>query len=377
MSKIIKISRRQDESVPAEAPAWPVPTLPSLLTYMMLAVLLIVMIGCGSGAGEQVDSLPASTAGGIITVEPHKPAPAPAQTQTQAQTDSREGAAERLLAAFDAGREFGIVSTLAGDEYQGRKTGSAGATAAAAYISAKFEALGLQPWTAAGLTSYYHPFSASGYLSDNVIGILPGSAPGGRYIILAAHYDHLGLDSSGQPFNGADDNAAGVAAVLEIANIFRQTGVAPSASIVFCAFSGEEEDQLGSAALGRQLVSAGLEDRVEMINIDGIGATGGDYFGVWDEGFAAAAPLVQALKQAGLQLGTPVKEEGTDIGSDAQSFDWSYEIPAVTVDWSWGSDPDAWHPYYHTIDDDADRIDGQVMAQATRVVILGLWGRAA
>ena len=196
-------------------------------------------------------------------------------------------------------------------------------------------------------------------------------------MLLGAHYDHLGLDNSGNAYNGADDNAAGIAAILEAASIFHQTGIRPASTIVFCAFSGEEEGELGSAALGNLIANAGLAANVEMINIDGIGAVGGDYFGVWDEGASNAAPLVRALEQAGLQLSTPVKEEGTDIGSDAQSFDWQYSIPAVTVDWSWGSDASVWHPYYHTIYDDSDQIDRQVMERATRVALLGLWLRSS
>jgi len=285
-------------------------------------------------------------------------------------------AAGRLLAALDAGREFSYLSSIADSRFQGRRTGTAGARAAADYIATQFSNLGLQPWAAAGFADYSVPFTSEGYQSENVIGVLPGNDPGGAFVILGAHYDHLGLDGSGRPFNGADDNAAGVAALLETATIFQQTGIRPKNTIVFCAFSGEEVGELGSAALGQLLVDTGIAARVEMINVDGIGATGGDYFGVWDEGASNAAPLVQALKQAGSTLGTPVREEGTDIGSDAQSFDWLYSIPAVTVDWSWGSDPSLWHPNYHTIYDTPDQINQAVMAQATKVALLGLWLRA-
>ncbi len=283
----------------------------------------------------------------------------------------------KLLAALNVENEFSLLNTLASDDYQGRKTGSAGARAAAGYISKQFSDLGLQPWAALGLSSFTQHFTSAGLESDNLIGVLPGKEPDAPYIILAAHYDHLGVNGNGQIYNGADDNAAGVAAVLETARIFHQTGIKPERSIVFCTFSGEEEDQLGSSALGQLIAQAGLDDRVEMINIDGIGATGGEYFGVWDEGASNAAPIVRALHQAGQTLNTPIKEEGTDIGSDAQSFDWQYSIPAVTVDWSWGNDPSIWHPYYHTIYDDADAIDQPILVQATRVALLGLWLRAS
>ena len=151
-------------------------------------------------------------------------------------SDNRKQTIEALLNSLDITREFSFLSTLAADSYQGRKTGSAGAEASADFISTEFTRLGLQPWTRIGLSSYKHHFIAGDTESDNVIAVLPGRNPDNAYVILAAHYDHLGLDVSGQPFNGADDNAAGVAAILEIANILQQTGLRPEKDIVFCAF---------------------------------------------------------------------------------------------------------------------------------------------
>jgi len=340
-----------------------------LPVFLFQVVLITFLAGCDGQAGLQVDTLPMPRTNHAFT-----PPPTQSTTATAPSAPTDPGLqADQLLASFNVNSEFTYLSTLAADEFQGRKTGSSGAQGAAAYIGTQFADLGLQPWTAAGLTTLGQDFTADGLESENVVGLLPAGNPDDSYIIFAAHYDHLGLDANGNAFNGADDDAAGVAAVLEAARVFQQTGIRPRKNIVFCAFSGEEEDQLGSAALGQQISTMGLSDKVEMINIDGIGAIGGSYFGVWDEGFAGAAPLVSALQQAGAALGTPVKEEGTDIGSDAQSFDWQYAIPAVTVDWSWGSDASIWHPYYHTIYDTPDQINQSVMGQATKVALLGLW----
>ena len=83
-------------------------------------------------------------------------------------------------------------------------------------------------------------------------------------------------------------------------------------------FSGEEEGELDARALGELVTNQGLAGSVEVINIDGIGATGKPYFGDWDEGAATAAPLAAALHQAGQSVGAEVQEDGTDIGSDAR-----------------------------------------------------------
>lgn len=346
-----------------------------LVTAMYISTILLIVTGCENEKGLSINAIPEpEPRHGFVPparqVEPAVTEPAPERP------DDAAAVMAQLLSSFSLERESAYLNILSSDEYEGRKTGTAGAKAAARYISSQFASLGLEPWTAVGLQSYIHPFTAAGVSGENVIGIIPGTSPDNEYVILAAHYDHLGLNSSGQAFNGADDNAAGVAAILEIAYIFRQTGTRTEKTIVICAFAGEEIGQLGSSALGQQIVTYGLGDSVEMINIDGIGATGGSYFGVWDEGFAGAAPIVGAIRQAGQLLSIPVVEEGTDIGSDAQPFDWDFSIPAVTVDWDWGSDPSMWHPYYHTIYDDPGNIDLSVMAQATRMALVSLWLRA-
>src|SRR4029434_6041301 len=88
----------------------------------------------------------------------------------------------------------------------------------------------------------------------NVIGILDGSDPSlkNETIVIGAHYDHLGLGGEGslapkegEIHYGADDNASGTAGMLELARFFSATGNRPRRTIVFMAFSGEEEGLLG------------------------------------------------------------------------------------------------------------------------------------
>lgn len=346
-------------------------------TLLALGIITALLLPAGcSGDGEQtaLPTTPIPSDSYNFSTGPRTAATTGAAPETPAPPAD---AIESLLGAYDVNLHLAQLTELASDKYQGRRTGSPGAEAAAAYVQAQFANLGLIPWAEVSPGSLLQHFSAAGLESDNVIGVLPGSVPGAGFVILAAHYDHLGLNSSGQAYNGADDDAAGVAALIETARILTQQKLTPRRTIVFCAFSGEEEGSYGAEALGSAISEAGLTDDVEMINIDGIGATGGDYFGVWDEGAAAAAPLVNILQQAGAYLGTPVVAEGTDIGSDAQPFNWQFGIAAVTVDWSWGSDPSVFHPYYHSIYDDVSAIDPTVLERATKVAILGAWLRAS
>jgi hypothetical protein len=114
--------------------------------------------------------------------------------------------------------------------------------------------------------------------SFNVVGILPGSDPNlkNETIVIGAHYDHLGLGGegslaprAGEIHHGADDNASGVAGLLELARMF-STGPKPRRTIVFIAFSGEEEGLIGSNYYVNHPIVP-LANTVAMINLDMIG----------------------------------------------------------------------------------------------------------
>lgn len=107
--------------------------------------------------------------------------------------------------------------------------------------------------------------------SRNVIGILKGSDPklSDEYIVIGAHYDHLGVDKNGQNYQGADDNASGTCGILEIAKAF-STSLKPKRSIIFMAFTGEEKGLYGSKYFTKHPY-APIEKIKVMINLDMIG----------------------------------------------------------------------------------------------------------
>ena len=143
------------------------------------------------------------------------------------------------------------VYTLAGDSLRGRKAGSEDAAKAAAYIVGQFEEMGLQPYFEEG---WYQPFERSGNTYKNVIGVIPGNDPvlKDEYIIIGAHYDHLGVMND-QIYNGADDNASGTATVIEMARILKSQQSDLKRSIIIAAFDAEEIGLWGSNYLSRQL----------------------------------------------------------------------------------------------------------------------------
>lgn len=153
--------------------------------------------------------------------------------------------------------------------------------------------------------TFYGDFKKKDFLARNVVGMIEGSDPDLRneYVLLSAHYDHLGI---GYPirgdsiYNGAMDNAIGVAALLEIAERFAGSAVKPKRSIVFLFTTGEEKGLLGSEFyVDRPLVP--LHKTIANVNIDGLS--------VFDR-FKSVVGIGAELSELGDILETVAEENG-------------------------------------------------------------------
>ncbi|WP_373330879.1 M20/M25/M40 family metallo-hydrolase [Salmonirosea aquatica] len=162
-------------------------------------------------------------------------------------------------AAPSAERISQHVKYLASDRMKGRGTGSRENDKAARYIIKQFRKLGLAPQ---GTDGYRQPFTAkvrrvvvpdSLRPTNNVLGFLNNDAP--YTIVIGAHFDHLGMGKQGsskapqpegQIHNGADDNASGVAGLLELARYFSQNAIKEPYNFLFIAFGAEELGLQGS-----------------------------------------------------------------------------------------------------------------------------------
>ena len=159
--------------------------------------------------------------------------------------------------------------TLASDEMQGRKPGTEGIEKAAQYIENEFNRIGLN--TFADLETYRQNFEHKGIKMFNVIGVLHGKSKKDEYVIVSAHYDHLGVKNSGEGdtiFNGANDDASGVTGVLALAEYFAKVG--NERTIVFVAFTAEEMGLVGSTYFGKGIDASKF---VAGINLELIGKT--------------------------------------------------------------------------------------------------------
>lgn len=146
-----------------------------------------------------------------------------------------------------------IINFLAHDYTEGRECGSHGGQLAAKYIRDNFEKYGLQPFCH---ESFYQPFMADSTTKGrNVVGYIPSSIFSDEYIIITAHYDHIGKIND-NIYNGADDNASGVTALLNLADMFgtmKKTKTGPDKNIIFVALDGKEKDMAGSIHFLKEL----------------------------------------------------------------------------------------------------------------------------
>jgi Zn-dependent M28 family amino/carboxypeptidase len=150
---------------------------------------------------------------------------------------------------FDSAQLLADLRILAADDMQGRQAGTPGGEKARAYVVERFKASGLEP--AGG--SFVHAFTFSSGRGDaaveraaaNVLGVVRGTAHPDRYIVVSAHYDHIGV-RNGEVFNGADDNASGTAALFAMARHFSVNR--PANSLLFAALDAEESGLRGARA---------------------------------------------------------------------------------------------------------------------------------
>lgn len=159
------------------------------------------------------------------------------------------------------------IAALSDDAMKGRKAGTEGAELAAQYIESEFKRIGLQPFFDSD--AYRQNFEHNEMGMFNVVGLLPGNSKKDEYIIVSAHYDHLGIKDEGEGdliFNGANDNASGTAAVISLAEYWANRAD-NERSILFVAFTAEEMGLIGSNHFGTQIdadhIIAGIN--IEMI----------------------------------------------------------------------------------------------------------------
>lgn len=255
----------------------------------------------------------------------------------------------------DAARQY--VSALADDTFEGRAAGTRGGRAAALYIVQELQSRHLRGAAAKG---FYQPFD--GGLS-NILAVVEGSDPElkKQYILVGAHYDHVGYGSSRNSFgplgyihNGADDNASGVAGLLEMAAAFARLPEPPKRSVLIAFWDGEEAGLLGSKYWAEH-PTVPLAQVVATINMDMIGRLRAGRLEVYGSRTSRGLRRLVSEQNAGVDL-TLAFETELKANSDHYSF-YNKQLPYLFVHTGLHSD-------YHRPSDDADKINADGVRQA-------------
>lgn len=153
------------------------------------------------------------------------------------------------------------LTTLASRKMAGRRTGSDGHRLSYQYIIKRFNDIGLLPWQGSYTQRFAHPKLGKRF-GTNVLGLIQGQSNSEQYIVVTAHYDHLG-GRGHHTYHGADDNASGVAMMLALATYLKDHE--PQVSVLFVATDAEEKGLLGSEQL---LASKTIDVKKVLLNIN-------------------------------------------------------------------------------------------------------------
>lgn len=304
---------------------------------------------------------------------------------------------ERALNTINRSSAEATINFLASDELQGREAGVHGSRVTSEYIASLLQWMGVSPLA----DSYFQPFDAyrkerqkKGRLEvhpdsiaklkqevhqklsmRSVLGMIPGKNTK-EYVIVGAHFDHLGIDPAldgDQIYNGADDNASGVSAVLQIARAFLASGQQPERNVIFAFWDGEEKGLLGSKYFVQTCPF--LSQIKGYLNFDMIGRNNKPqqpkqvvYF------YTAAHPvfgdwLKEDIRKYGLQLEPDYRAWENPIGG---SDNGSFAKVGIPIIW-YHTDG---HPDYHQPSDHADRLNWDKVVEITKASFLNMWKMA-
>ena len=249
-----------------------------------------------------------------------------------------------------------MMNYLASNDMKGRDSGSEGIEMAAMYIENYFKSYRLQPY----FETYRDTLSNFKKPAYNIVGMIEGNDPDlkDEFILIGAHYDHIGTikpENGDYIANGANDNASGTTAVLEMARYFG-TQKTNKRSLIFALFSAEEKGLLGSKHLAKKLKEEDL-NLYTMLNFEmtGVPLKGKDYF-VYITGYEMSNLAEVSNRYAGENLVgflPTAKEFNLYQRSDNYPFHEEFGVPShtfCTFDFTNFN-------YYHKVGDEPDLMD--------------------
>lgn len=275
-----------------------------------------------------------------------------------------------------------LVQVLASDSLEGRYTGTAGNLKAAYFIADEFKKAGLSP--VAGNNGYFQKVKPSWF---NVMGAIKGRSKPGQIIIFSAHYDHLGTTETNRHaglggkavtrkkdkvYNGANDNASGVTAVISLAKYFKQAE-SNERTLIFIGFTGEELGLLGSKHLANVFEPDSI---VAVINIEMIGRSEENKAKPFITG-AEFSDLKNILNNNYEAYADRPEKEFFKKDPDRQSLftrsdNYSFALKGVPAHSIMQTSP--YDKYYHNLNDETETLDFVLMRKIIYGIAIGATG---
>lgn len=292
----------------------------------------------------------------------------PSAADIEVKLETRKALA-MLALVFSADRMMEAVKFLASDDLKGRGIGTPEIDEAANFIADKFVEYGLQTGSDDG--TYFQKWTQDvlekkNVKLKNVVGILPGTNPDlSEAVVISAHYDHLGFGwpdvrkgNEGKIHNGADDNASGIAVMLELAKTLGKTHK-PARTIIFIAFTAEEAGLVGSRYFVNNYQKFPINKILANLNIDTVGRLFGRKLMVLNSNSAREWKFIFM----GTDFTTGIASEliTQDLDASDQMAFIERGVPGVQLFYT-GIDSD-----YHKPEDDADKIDADGLVKVATV----------
>ncbi|HEA30173.1 MAG TPA: M20/M25/M40 family metallo-hydrolase [Leeuwenhoekiella sp.] len=324
---------------------------------IFLPLLLTFLISCGPSKIKRIESSKAATTSLEHIVEAR----------------NVQGGQQQEDTPISATSVRKHLEFLASDNLKGRDTGSEGLEEAALYITNHFTEYGVKPY----FDTMRDDFDAKGVPTYNIVGVVEGNDPGLKkeYVLIGAHYDHIGIIKAvaGDSIaNGANDDASGTVAVMELAKYFAQQKT-NKRSLIFALFSAEEKGLLGSKHLAQRLKEeqANIYTMLE-IEMIGVPMVSKDYL-AYLTGYEMSNMAAVFNSDSGdnvLGFLPQAQEYHLFNRSDNASFYNALGIPAQTVSTFDFTNFD----YYHQVGDEVDELDMNHMAKVINHLIPGIQG---
>ncbi|EDP98338.1 peptidase M20/M25/M40 family protein [Kordia algicida OT-1] len=249
------------------------------------------------------------------------------------------------------------IKELSSDAYEGRETGTKGAVKAKNYIITEFKKLGVKPLGKTFEQSFPMPKTSKIRQGENILGVIKGSEKPTEYIVISAHYDHEGI-KNGKIYNGADDDASGISALIAFAEYFRKHP--PKHSVILAAFDAEEKGLIGSYYFVENSIVPKTQLKLN-INMDMISRSEKkELFAVGPQHYSQYTSIIENVKTTG-NISLKIDHKEWTFASDHAGFH-KAKIPFIYF----GVED---HKDYHKPTDDYENIHQEFFVDVVQTII--------